>query len=475
MHFTSHLTDYLYANADNFGTKSAIVTAERTLSWQELARETSSAAAGLSRLVKSDSQQLVGILMSNTWEFVVAYLAILQTGHIAVPIDVIFKELEIEAITRQVPPALIIADKANRRRLPAGAKAVELTDLYKKPSGKEKSIRLDPKKQAAILLFTSGTTGRPKVVPYTHAMNSWNIETCSKVWDWTSDDSQLISLRLSHMYGIVMGLAGSLYHGNTMYLQDRFNEEDTLNLLASGKVTMFPHGPLVFARLLGAAERKRWDLSRVRLFISGSGPLPPAVWQKFKDRFGAEILEVYGSNETGRIASNLLDERIPGSPGRPLPDVSLRFSDEGEVLVKSPGVFPGYWQNEQLTKSQLEPDGYWHTGDLGELADGRVVLKSRLVERIRRQGYSVSPRDVEWALYTNPAIKDVTVVGIQEPGQANDQLVYFMTTDLNEEQIRVFCKTALPSIWRPDKIILLDELPRTRSSKVNIPALKALI
>jgi acyl-CoA synthetase (AMP-forming)/AMP-acid ligase II len=208
--------------------------------------------------------------------------------------------------------------------------------------------------------------------------------------------------------------------------------------------------------------------------ISGGAPLPPAAWQDFKKRFNQEILEVYGSSESGRIASNLLDERIPGSPGRPLPGVELKLSDSGEVLVKSGGVFPGYYKNPQLTKSGFTDDGYWRTGDIGEIASGRVILKGRKQERIRRQGYSVSPRDIEWALHTLPEIADVFVMGVPSANQADDELVYFLVTSLSKEQIDDFCHQSMPTVWRPNRMVFLDHIPRTSSGKPELPKLRAM-
>jgi len=353
---------------------------------------------------------------------------------------------------------------------------IDVKDFPTTPPAEEVAyLRLPLNEQIASLLFTSGTTGRPKVVPLTHANHIWNIVTCSEVWQWDSRDTQLMSARLSHMLGVMMGLSGMLYHGGTMYLQDRFNAEETLSALASGKGSIFTHGPLVYARLSEVANPERYDLSGVRLFISGSGPLPPPLWQKFKDIFGHEILEVYGTTETGRIASNLLNERIPGSPGRPLPGVEVSFDDHGQVMVRSGGVFPGYLGNPEATRAASGGDGFWKTGDLGEMHDGRLVLKGRLNERIRKMGYTVSPRDVEWALAKDARIKEVLVMGVPQPGGADDRLVYFLVGEIDALAVREFCAANLPSVWRPDQIIILDALPRTRTGKPQLAKLRAML
>src|SRR5205823_4980872 len=153
---------------------------------------------------------------------------------------------------------------------------------------------------------------------------------------------------------------------------------------------------------------------------------PPKLWRRFKDRFNIEVLETYGTSETGRIAGNSLDKRVLGSPGKILPEVDLRLSAQNEVQIKSPGVFPGYYQNPAATRASKTADGYWRTGDIAELHDGYVFLKGRTQERIRRFGYTISPRDVEWAMHQNHKIEDIYVMGRQIEGESNDELIYFI-------------------------------------------------
>lgn len=471
-----HLTDYLERNAEQWPDKPALVFDGKSLSWRQLWLAVQDAAAEIEgHLPAAGGQQAVGMLMPNSLDCVITNLAIVHLGHMVLPIDVIYKPLEINALIDQMRPALVITDAANTSRITTDSAALTLDGLRAGKRQPKRCLRLDPEKQIASLLFTSGTTGRPKAAPYTHANHMWNIKVCSQVWDWTHDDSQLLSLRLSHWYGIVMGLSGTLYHGNTMYLQEKFDEQTTLKALASGKISMFSQGPVAFIRLLQSPEADNYDLSAVRLLISGSAPLPPDTWRQFKDMFGKEILEVYGSSETGRIASNLLNERLPGSPGRPLPEVQVKLSARGEVLVKSPGVFPGYYGNPDATAAATAPGGWWKTGDLGEFEDGRLILKGRLAERIRRFGYTLSPRDVEWALLKHPKIREAYVLGLTRPGRPDDELVYFLVSSASEREVNDYCKANLPSVWRPDRIVFRRDIPRNRSGKPHLAAMKDML
>jgi acyl-CoA synthetase (AMP-forming)/AMP-acid ligase II len=403
---------------------------------------------------------------------VVTYLAVLKLGHIALPLDPAYKKLELDAIIDQIPGVLIVTDADYKQQSSAHKQpAVLFEQLSSGPTRPAELLRLDPAEQIASLTFTSGTTGRPKAVPNTHANHIWNIKACSKVWNWTAQDTLLNSVPLSHMLGIVMGLSGILYHGNTMYLQKWFDEKQTLETLASGKITFFSHAASAYIKLVQAPPKK-YDLSAVRLCVSGAAPLPPAVWQEFKRRYGIEIVETYGSSETGRIAGNSLDKRVQGSPGKVLPGVKLRIDEHNEIQVKSGGLFPGYYHNPEATQSSLTTDGYWRTGDLGELKEGYLYLKGRRQEIIRRFGYTISPRDVEWAMLKNPGIKEIYVLGQQLAGQPNDELVYFIVGDITKDEIRDYCKQNLLFAWRPEKIIFVDELPRTSSGKLKIRVLK---
>lgn len=472
----THITDYLEFYARTTPDKLALVTDDREIKWGELNQESQNAAAVLAtHLGATKEQQIIALLFENCWEFVVAYLAILKNGHIAMPLDPSYKKLEIDAILKQIPPRLIITNKTGKQIVGDRGAPVILDEQLFAPAPETtfKSLRLSADKQIATLVFTSGTTGKPKASTYSHANHLWNIAACSKVWKWDHEDSLLISLPLSHWYGLAMGLSGIIYHGNMLYLQRWFDEEATLKDLSGGKITIYTAISTAYLKLL--EQPGEYNLDKVRLCISGGAALPPAIWQAFSDRFGVQILECYGSSETGRIASNLLDERIPGSPGRPLSEVKIKFSKEDEVLIKSPGIFPGYYKNDNLTKKNYDKDGWWHTGDLGKLVDGRIVLRGRIQERIRKLGYTISPRDVEWAMHQNPDIKDIFVMGIQREGQPNDELTYFIKTTLSEEEINKYCKENLLYAWRPDRIILLGSIPRTKNGKPNLSKLKALV
>jgi malonyl-CoA/methylmalonyl-CoA synthetase len=448
-----------------------VVFEGQTITWSELYKKVETLSGFFSSALGQEDQAVVCLILTNSIDFVTVYLAILYSGHIAMPIDPVYKKLEIEAIIELISPAMIVLEQRYKRQIGEPNAPVYMAEqILDKSFDPSKNLRLPADEQIASLTFTSGSSGQPKAVPNTHTNHIWNVKACSKVWDWTTKDSLLINLPLSHMHGLIMGLSGAIYHSNTIYLhQQSFDTKAILDELASGKISLFTHGPIAYMKML--EQSGEYDLSKVRLMISGSAPFPPKLWQDFKQRFKAEVIETYGSTETGRIAANTVNAKKLGSPGKILPGVKVRLGPGDEILVKSAGLFPGYWNNDEATKQASAPNGYWRTGDIGEIKDGYVFLKGRTQERIRKFGYTVSPRDVEWALLENPAIKEAFVMGIQSKSDPNDKIYYFIAGEASEAEITEYCKQNMPFSWRPDKIQLVSALPRTHNGKPHVKQL----
>jgi acyl-CoA synthetase (AMP-forming)/AMP-acid ligase II len=474
----THITDYLFENATKLPEKPALYFNQEHYTWSQFANTIKVAAAHVSPKLPIDKQVIVGIFMPNSVDFLRAYLGVIHAGHIAMPMDPNFKPMEVQNVLDQMKPAFTITS-AEYQNFFRSADAVMLANELSQEISTEdiKLLRLDPKTQAASMLFTSGTTGNPKAVPYTHANHMWNIPVVTKLWKWSEKDTILLSLALSHWHGLVMGLDGALYHGNTIYLQERFDPEATITALQSGDISLFMHVPIAYAKLVEYAGQKTFDISKVRLCISGSSYLPPKLWQSFKNLFGQEILERYGANEMGLLTSNRLDERIPGCVGYPLEGVTIELQEDGEIAMRSPGLFPGYWNNNEATQAQRLPNGLWLSGDIGEFDEaGRLHLKGRVQEKMKKKGITVYPRDVEWAIMQHPKVQEAAVMGLQHEDSLDDEFIYFVVGDASDEEIHDFCKKKMPVFWRPDKIIHIDAIPRTgRTSKPALKELRALI
>lgn len=472
-----HLTDYLAQQASQRPNKLALSIDQHNFSWRQLHLAVLATAGRLEQLLpKRSDQQIIGLLLPNSWEFVVSYLAIVHLGHIAMPLDPNFKQLEITSVVEQMQPIISITNEYYQPMFPAQPGTHLATQIVQlKGKAPQTTLRLPVEQQVVSMLFTSGTTGKPKATPYTHANHIWNITAVSELWQWTAADTLLISLPLSHWHGLTMGLSGALYHGNTIYLQERFDPQATLETLSQGHISLFMHVPIAYALITQHQPTKKYDLSPVRLCVSGSSYLPPAIWQAFKDQYGQAILERYGASEMGLLTSNTLASRQPGVVGKPLPDVRIRIEQDGEIAMRSPGLFPGYYHNPEATAQNTTPDGWWLSGDIGEFDDaGNLKLKGRVQEKIKKFGYTIYPRDVEWAMLKHPLVTDIVVVGIQNQGlnHMSDKMVYFVVSSASQDSLLAYCKQNLPSFWRPDQIVVLDEIPKSRAGKPKIAELR---
>lgn len=473
-----YITDYLAKNSIEMPDKLALVYKDKKYTWNELNDAVNEVASNVSAKLKNNkTQQIIGILLTNSDDFIISYLGIIHAGHIAMPLDPNFKPVETRRVIEQMEPEFVISNDNYRSHFSDATTWYKPQELRGTQQKELEFLRIEPDKQAASMLFTSGTTGNPKAVPYTHQNHMWNPAVVSKLWSWTKDDTILLSLPLSHWHGLVMGLDGALYHGNTIYLHEWFNAEETVKTLQSGEITLFMHVPIAYFKLVEYAGADTIDISNVRLCIAGSSYLPPSLWQQFKQKFGHEILERYGANEMGLLTSNTLDERIPGCVGYLLEGVEVKIQDDGEIAMKSPGLFLGYWNNDEATKKQRIKDGFWLSGDIGEFDDqGRLHLKGRVQEKMKKFGYTVYPRDVEWALAKHPLVEEVVVLSIQKEDSLSDEFVYFVVGDITDKEIHAYAKKEMPNFWRPDKIVHLQAIPRTgRTSKPSIRDLKALL
>jgi acyl-CoA synthetase (AMP-forming)/AMP-acid ligase II len=461
----------LRRNAELFGEKPAIVFGRESASWADLWQRTEKAAAVLAERLPNQHQEVVALLAPNSIDYVISYLAIVHAGHIAMPLDITFKKLEIDPIISGIKPALIISDKNL-----AGLKGSENlpTDKLLSATAKQviKPLRLPAGEQIATLFLSSGTTGRPKTIPNTHANILWDVRAISAPMKWTEKDTLLLTLNLAHRHGLVICLVGALFHGNTVYLEGRFDPRTTLEKLASGKISIFSAVPSIYESLVNFEPDTDFNLEPVRLFASSSSALPPHLRQTFKKRFGRQILDRYGTSETGSIAIRRPAEE--NAFGDLLEGVEVRLDSGGKVAIKSPGVFPGYYLNPEATQQNMTKDGWWLTGDIGEMRAGKLVLKGRSTERILKSGYSIYPQDIEWALAQTAGVDEVRVVGLHSPAHVDDQVVAFYSGSTSRETLFLYSKTNLPRSWRPDEFIKLDKLPRTSNGKPKISELKRL-
>jgi malonyl-CoA/methylmalonyl-CoA synthetase len=353
--------------------------------------------------------------------------------------------------------------------------------------------------RAALLVYTSGTTGRPKGATHTHRGITAQIAAMVQTWAWSPDDRVLLVLPLHHVHGIVNVTLCSLWCGAVCEAPGGFDAVDTWERLASGRVTVFMAVPTVYARLIAAWDaadeptRRRWSsgAEQLRLMVSGSAALSVETLATWERLTGHRLLERYGMSELGMVLTNSLDRRVPGHVGGPFPGVEVRLVDDelhdvadgeqGELLVRGPQVFAGYWNRPEATDASFH-DGWFRTGDVAVRSEqGYRLLGRASVDIIKSGGEKVSALEIEEVHRTHPSVQDCAVVGL--PDDTWGQVVAIAVVaregrggseDLTIDALRRWGKERLAPARVPARAVVVAELPRNAMGKVDKPAVARL-
>ena len=415
------------------------------------------------------------ILMSagTSLELVEAHIAALRLGLVVVPANTAYREREIAHLVHDAVPRAAVVDDPERaawiRRarpdtlvvgpdvdLPTGAAAPGLD-----AAGPE-----DP----AVIGYTSGTTGVPKGAVLSHGNLLASSESVRIAWRWAADDRLVLALPLFHIHGLGVGLQGTLLAGASAVLLPRFDPDAVLDAAAAHDATLFFGVPTMYARL--AASPRRGELGRLRLCVSGSAPLPPAVFDQLADGSGQRVLERYGMTETGMNVSNPYDgERRPGTVGFPLPGLELRLAGNGEIELRGPNVFGGYWGRSEATAAAFTADGWFRTGDVGEHdADGYLRLVGRARELIITGGLNVYPREVEDVLLEHPAVAEVAVAGVADAEWGEVVTAWVVPAPAAAPPVAAelagFAAERLARFKCPRRVVFVEALPRNALGKI---------
>jgi malonyl-CoA/methylmalonyl-CoA synthetase len=471
--------------------KTALRFEDVSLSYADLFVQADTLAAALaSRGVGKGDR--VAFFLGNRPELVVAYLAVIRLGAAMVPVNLAYRGREIAHLLADAEPRLLVTE---RSALPVLA-GLDLPEIILAEEMAELTVgRLAPPAveggDLAMLLYTSGTTGKSKGAEITHDNVLATVTGLLAAWAWEPADTLLLSLPLFHTHGLVVGLHCALAAGATVLLRSRFDAAGTVSDLLGGEVTLFFGVPTMYGRLVeelrarrGEADVSR-DFSRIRLFCSGSAPLSPETFAAFRELTGHEILERYGMTETGMNLSNpYAGARRPGTVGVPLPGVSIRVVDgegrgvapggEGELLVRGANVFSRYWRAPEKTAESFVHDDlgrrWFRTGDLArqDPGTGAVTLLGRRHELVISGGFNVYPREVEEVLAGFPGVREAAVVGRPHPDWG-EVPVAFLVADpsLDEAALIAFCKAQMAGFKVPREIRRVDALPRNALGKVE--------
>jgi malonyl-CoA/methylmalonyl-CoA synthetase len=332
----------------------------------------------------------------------------------------------------------------------------------------------------AAIVYTSGTTGRSKGAVLSHNNFLANTTSIVSCWRITDRDRYLAVLPLFHVHGLGNGVCSWLASGCRMRLVDRFDHRRAAELFETFEPTLFFGVPTIYVRLLDLpSDVARRIGERARLFVSGSAPLPPQVFDAFHERFGHTILERYGMSETLMLVSNPYEgERRAGTVGRPLPGVSIRLvdasgapagcGDVGSVQVRGSNVFQSYWRNEAATEAAFDGD-WFKTGDLGRMSgDGYWTLCGRESDLIISGGFNIYPREIEELLTELPAVREAVVVGAPDERRGEVPVAYIVAHDgFDSVAAEALCARMLASFKVPRAFIRIDALPRNALGKVQ--------
>ncbi|MFN7939904.1 MAG: AMP-binding protein [Bryobacteraceae bacterium] len=409
----------------------------------------------------------LSVYLANRMEFLDLYLACVRLGVIFNPINILYRDREITHILHDAEPKAVVSETV----LPYETwHPEELLREAETASSERPVVMLDGDTPAAII-YTSGTTGTSKGAVLTHNNFASNAISLLACWQISSSDRFLLPLPLFHVHGLGNGVHCWLMSGCLMRLLERFEHAKAAAEFLDFQPTLFFAVPTIYVRLLDVAPDSAQVIgSRMRLFVSGSAPLPPHVLEQFRTLYGHTILERYGMSETMMNISNpYVGERRAGTVGFPMPGVSVKIDETGELWVRGPNVFAGYWRREDATKAAFQ-DGWFRTGDLGVRSeDGYYTLQGRRSDLIISGGFNIYPREIEEFLLEQPEVKEAAVVGMPDRVRGEVPVAYIVPREaaFDAEVIEQRCRAALASFKVPRAFVRIDSLPRTALGKVQ--------
>ncbi|MEU7364533.1 long-chain fatty acid--CoA ligase [Streptomyces hygroscopicus] len=492
----TNLAEYLVETVRRQPHRPALRLGGDTVSYAEL-NERSARVAALLQGEGVKPGDRVALMLPNIPEFVVLYYGALRAGAIVVPLNPLLKKRETAYHLTDSGATLLFEwhrapGEGAQGAVIAGVRriAVEPSSFATLLAGLEPVTGVSPTAddEVAVLLYTSGTTGKPKGAALTHGGLRHNTEVVrSRVMRLTSEDVMVGCLPLFHIFGQVCMMSAAVLSGASLVVVPRFDSQTVLDVIAHNRATVFGGVPTMYAALLHHPTEA--DLSALRMCVSGGASLPLEVLRDFEERFECAILEGFGMSETSPVVTfNHPDRpRKPGSIGTPIQDVEVRLVDDegqdvgageiGELAVRGPNVMKGYWNRPEETAIAI-PDGWLRTGDLARQdADGYFYIVDRKKDMIIRGGYNVYPREIEEVLHEHPAVSLAAVVGVphQELGEeVAAAVVLRLGAQATAEELRLYVKDRVAAYKYPRVVWLMDELPLGPSGKVLKREISAL-
>ena len=439
----------------------------------------------------------VAIVLPNGLEFLVVFLALTRARLVAAPLNPADKPDEIRFFIEDSGARAIVAEGANTavREASAGLGlpicqprvdyrgVVELPEL---PAASRTSTEAPGPDDIALFAYSSGTTGRPKCVPLTHANVLWSSRNIAAHYALTSADCSLVVLPFFHGHGLIGATLSTLASGGSVIVPPRFSASEFWELFREHRATWYSAVPTIHQVLLERADSDGAPRSGPRFIRSCSAPLAPAILTKLENRFGAPVIEAYGMTEAAhQVATNPLPPlvRKPGTVGLSS-EISivdengkhLASNSPGEVVVRGPNLMRGYHNNPEAN-AEAFVDGWFRTGDIGAIdSDGYLALTGRIKDLINRGGEKISPAEIEAVLLEHPAVAEAAVFGVPDPKYGEEvSAVVVLRSDATVQELQSFCRTRLADFKVPKQIHLVSSIPKNAMGKVQHADLAALL
>jgi long-chain acyl-CoA synthetase len=486
----TNLASILTESAARDAAAPAIRLGDRTLTYGDLDdRSARLAALLLERGLERGDR--VGVILPNVPEFPIAYYGVLRAGGVVVPMNGLLKRREIDYYLEDSGARLLLAwhgfaEEASAGAADAGTELIEVEpeafaatlDGFEPTPGPVDTDAED----TAVILYTSGTTGKPKGAALSHRNLDQNSEIASRTTLLVdAGDVVLGALPLFHSFGQTVGMNASMRKGACLTLLPKFDPGEALATMERDGVTHFYGVPTMYGALLHHPERERFDVSALRICMTGGASMPIEVLHGFEAAFGTELMEGYGLSETSPVASSGHPGQVrkPGSIGTPIEKVEMRIVGEdgkevpggevGEIVIRGHNIMKGYWERPEATAEAIR-DGWFHSGDMGrEDEDGYFYVVDRKKDMIIRGGYNVYPREVEELLYEHPAIREAAVLGVPHPEWGEEvgaAVVLEPGSELAAEEISAWVRERIAAYKYPRVVWFLDELPKGPTGKI---------
>jgi len=465
--------------------KTAVFWGDREISYADLLAQSQQVATHLRKDFNVKPGDRVGLWLKNCPEFIPSVFGILQADAVVVPINNFLKPAEVAYILNDGGIDVLITDADLAAHFPElaksrpGLKLVKVEEFSALPSS---PITRHPSRAGgdlAVIIYTSGTTGRPKGAMLSHGNLLHNVESCRLVLAMVEADSFAVILPLFHTYMMTVGIFLPFTGGGSIVLVKSLHPpRAALQEIFSRRATILPAVPSFYRMLLAVDLPKPLP---IRVFISGSAPLPMQTLKEFEAKFGVPLLEGYGLSEASPVVSKnpLRGVHKAGSIGLPIPNVEMSVQDEsgkmlgpgetGEICVRGGNVMLGYWNQPEETAKVMR-HGWLLTGDVGHRdADGYYYITDRKKDMLIVNGINVYPREIEEVIYHSPGVKEAAVIGVPDPRRGEQPLAFVAAADgqtIDENALQQFLREKLADYKIPKQIIILPALPKNATGKI---------